>query len=371
METASTFEQDGSKHSHSPPEVELVAVDEVVLSRLVEVATTDAAPDDVTPPLGDGWTLDRVEWLRAFHRLRRAGLAVGEEETSAVCVDGMIVGATRLHRFSPEAPDQLECGIWLARSSRGLGLSKTVLRLLASRAVTAGASRIVARTTADNVAAVGILKHAGARLHNGPDGAVYAVIDLDETGCEDIDLDALECGEVNRDSNRGRQISPDNQTPDAVSRIAAYGLCVQEGQVLLARWAPHSQALARWTLPGGKVEHGEDPYDTVVREFAEETGLDVVVEKLLGVDSRIIPSHKRLDHGPALSAIGVYYQVRAAGGQLRPEPDGSTGMPSWVEVDTVPSLVRASLVDIGLALFHEQPDTGHVPAIAVSGLLRH
>ncbi|MEV1132396.1 GNAT family protein [Agromyces sp. NPDC049794] len=182
VEKAPVFERDGSEHSHSPPEVELITVDEVVLSRLVEVATTDAAPDDVTPPLGDGWTPDRVEWLRAFHRLRRVGLAHGEEETSAIRVDGRIVGATRLHRSSPETPDQLECGIWLARSSRGLGLSKTVLRLLASRAVSAGASRIVARTTAGNAAAIAVLKRAGARLRNGPDGAVHAVVPLDEIG---------------------------------------------------------------------------------------------------------------------------------------------------------------------------------------------
>lgn len=182
MKTAPTFERDGSKHSLSPPEVELVAVDEVVLSRLVEVATTDAAADDVTPPLGDGWTPDRVEWLRAFHRLRRAGLADGQEETAAIRVDGRIVGATRLHRSSPETPDQLECGIWLARSSRGLGLSKAVLPLLASRAVAAGASRIVAHTTASNTAAVAVLKRAGATLHSGPDGTVHAAVPLDEIG---------------------------------------------------------------------------------------------------------------------------------------------------------------------------------------------
>ena len=370
METASTFEQDGSKHSHSPPEVELVAVDEVVLSRLVEVATTDAAPDDVTPPLGDGWTLDRVEWLRAFHRLRRAGLADGEEETSAISVDGTIVGATRLHRSSPETPDQLECGIWLARSARGLGLSKTVLRLLASRALAAGASRIVACTTAGNAAAVATLRRAGASLRNGPDGTVFAVVALDESGCG-IEIDALERGDVDRDSNGGRAMPPDNRAYAAVSRVAAYGVCLQGGQLLLTRWGAQRQGLAQWTLPGGKVEPGEDPFDTVVREFAEETGLDVVVEKLLGVDSRVIPSVERLDHGPALYTIGVYYHVHVEGGILRPEPDGSTDMPSWVEVDSVPNLVRASLVDIGLALFRERPDTGHVPAIAVNGLLRH
>lgn len=29
-----------------------------------------------------------------------------------------------------------------------------------------------------------------------------------------------------------------------------------------------------WTLPGGKVEHAEDPFDAMVREVAEETGCE-------------------------------------------------------------------------------------------------
>lgn len=38
-----------------------------------------------------------------------------------------------------------------------------------------------------------------------------------------------------------------------------------------------------WNLPGGGVEHGEAPWDCVVREVKEETGLDVVVERLIGL----------------------------------------------------------------------------------------
>ena len=38
-----------------------------------------------------------------------------------------------------------------------------------------------------------------------------------------------------------------------------------------------------WDLPGGGIEPGESPWDGVVREVKEETGLKVKVEKLIGV----------------------------------------------------------------------------------------
>jgi 8-oxo-dGTP diphosphatase len=69
-------------------------------------------------------------------------------------------------------------------------------------------------------------------------------------------------------------------------RLAAYAVCFDEDRILLARCVSPDQALRYWTLPGGKVEHAEDPFDTVVREVAEETGYTVEVENLLGVDSR-------------------------------------------------------------------------------------
>jgi 8-oxo-dGTP diphosphatase len=38
-----------------------------------------------------------------------------------------------------------------------------------------------------------------------------------------------------------------------------------------------------WNLPGGRVEPGETPQEAVVREVLEEVGLQVRVERLLGV----------------------------------------------------------------------------------------
>lgn len=150
-------------------------------------------------------------------------------------------------------------------------------------------------------------------------------------------------------------------------RLAAYAVCIEDGRVLLARHVSNS-----WTLPGGKVEHAEDPLDTVIREVAEETGCDAVVERLLGVDSRVIPAAERtVPGGPAHQNVGIFYGVRILGGDMRPEANGDTLELEWTLISEVGRLRRSSLVDIGLALARTRPANGHVAPVPVGGLLQH
>jgi 8-oxo-dGTP pyrophosphatase MutT (NUDIX family) len=137
-------------------------------------------------------------------------------------------------------------------------------------------------------------------------------------------------------------------------RVASYAVLVSDGRILLSRLVPHLRdrtGAGRWTLPGGGMDPGEDPFDTVVREVEEETGHHSRMTALLGVDSQV-----RGD----LHTVRVVYEGEITGGVLRAEPDGSTDLAAWHPLDAVQRLARVELVDVALRLWRERPAEGHV-----------
>ncbi|MCK8676811.1 NUDIX hydrolase [Streptomyces lichenis] len=141
-------------------------------------------------------------------------------------------------------------------------------------------------------------------------------------------------------------------------RVGAYAVCVEDGRILLARWVDRSGA-REWTLPGGGVEHGEDPYDAVLREVAEETGHTAEVTALLGVGSRTRRTPRRLRRPFELHGVSLYYEARITGGTLRPEVGGSTDLAAWRPLTEVPALTRVPMVDTALRLWRDRPAHGH------------
>ena len=100
---------------------------------------------------------------------------------------------------------------------------------------------------------------------------------------------------------------------------------------------------ARW-----RIDHGEAPVDAAVREVSEETGYDIVIDRLLTVDSLhlTLGAHSEpVDH----HAIRILYTGTVVGGELRHEIGGSSDTAAWVPLDAVDALDQVSLVGVGLA----------------------
>lgn len=128
-------------------------------------------------------------------------------------------------------------------------------------------------------------------------------------------------------------------------RVAAYAVVLDGDRLLLAHW--NEGGHTGWTMPGGGLEPGEDPADAAVREVREETGYDVELDGLLGVDSVTGPS---VTTGEQVHSIRIVYRARVVGGALADEVDGSTDGAAWVGLADVDGLDRVGLVDAARAM---------------------
>jgi ADP-ribose pyrophosphatase YjhB (NUDIX family) len=114
--------------------------------------------------------------------------------------------------------------------------------------------------------------------------------------------------------------------------VAAYAVIVRDERILLSRLAERISRDELWTLPGGGLDHGEDPRDAVIREIHEETGLDAVVGEQARVYSAHMPHARRDGRRSDYHALRIVYDAWVAPDAPAPrvlEVDGSTVDAAW------------------------------------------
>jgi 8-oxo-dGTP pyrophosphatase MutT (NUDIX family) len=126
--------------------------------------------------------------------------------------------------------------------------------------------------------------------------------------------------------------------PPERQRVAAYALLTRDGEVLLTQMSSRTRIEGRWTLPGGGIDHGEDPRAALRREVYEETGLHVEPGRVLDVHATHFVG-ARAD-GIVENYHGIHLifdaEVDPASRGVAPhvvEEDGSTARAAWVRVE--------------------------------------
>lgn len=119
------------------------------------------------------------------------------------------------------------------------------------------------------------------------------------------------------------------------TRIGVYGVIIHDGKIALIKKARGGYK-GLYDLPGGGIERGEEPKETLHRELMEEVGVQVTGEKILAavstafkwdVDDKLIQD---------LHHIGILYTVDIEGDKLKTDADGLDSLGGlWMNIDKI------------------------------------
>jgi ADP-ribose pyrophosphatase YjhB (NUDIX family) len=111
---------------------------------------------------------------------------------------------------------------------------------------------------------------------------------------------------------------PNAPTPNAIVPAASAVVVNDQNEILLQRRRDNDL----WSLPGGEMVIGESIAQAIVREVKEESGLEVMVVRLVGIYSD--PLHViAYSDGEVRQQFSICFACRVVGGELQTGDESS------------------------------------------------
>lgn len=114
-------------------------------------------------------------------------------------------------------------------------------------------------------------------------------------------------------------------------RLRVSGILIHNDSILLVEHKSIGKTTILWAPPGGGLQFGEDAETCLIREFKEETNLEVSVGKLLFVNEYL---------EPPLHAIELFFEIIKFSGELVKGTD-----PEMTELDQIIKNVKFITID--------------------------
>ena len=83
-------------------------------------------------------------------------------------------------------------------------------------------------------------------------------------------------------------------------RIRVAGILIEDNKILLIQ--PHKNDKKYWLIPGGGNDWGETTKEALIREYKEETNMDIEVDEFLFFSETISPDKKR-------HVLNLFYKI--------------------------------------------------------------
>ncbi len=131
------------------------------------------------------------------------------------------------------------------------------------------------------------------------------------------------------------------------TRVSIYGLAIDdsgpEPTMLLTQLAQHCYRPGCWTFPGGGMDFGEGPVQTLMREVHEESALVAEEPELFHVHA----FSEQTSRGP-FQAVQTVYRIQAQGEPRVLEVGGSTAAVAWVPFSALAALPKVPVLEVVL-----------------------